>query len=41
MLHFKGINRNVYGDLQMEIHKAYRIGGVDALTKRYDRTIFL
>ena len=25
----------------MEIHKAYQIGGVDALPKRYDRTIFL
>ena len=41
MLHFDGLNRNAYGDLQVEIHKAYRIGGVDALPKRYDRTIFL
>ncbi len=33
MLHFDGLNRNAYGDLQVEIHKAYRIGGVDALPK--------
>ncbi len=41
MLHFDGLNRNAYGDLQVEIHKAYCIGGVDTLPKRYDRTIFL
>ncbi len=41
MLHFDGLNRTAYGDIQMEIHKAYWIGGVDALPKRYDRTIFL
>ncbi len=36
MLHFDRLNWNAYGDLQVEIHKAYRIGGVDALPKRYD-----
>ncbi len=41
MFHFDGLNRNAYGDLHVEIHKAYRIGGADALPKRYDRTIFL
>ena len=41
LLHFDGLNPNAYGDLQVEIHKAYRISGVDALPKRYDRTIFL
>ncbi len=35
MLHFDGLNRNTYGNLQVEIHKAYCIGGVDALPKRY------
>ncbi len=33
--------QNAHGDLQVEIHKAYRIGGVDALPKLYNRTIFL
>ncbi len=41
MLHFDRLNQNAYGDLQVKIHKAYRISGVDALLKRYDWTIFL
>ena len=41
MLHFNGLNRNAYGDLQVEIHKAYRIGSNDAPQKWFNRTIFL
>ena len=41
MLYFDGLNRNAYLELHNEIHKAYQIGGVNALPKRYDRTIFL
>ncbi len=41
MLHFDRLNCIAYRDLQVEIHKAYWIGSVGALSKRYNRTIFL
>ncbi len=34
MLHFNRLNWNAYGYLYNKTHKAYRIGGTDALPKR-------
>ncbi len=41
MLHFNGLNRNTYRDLDNEIYKVHRIRGVHELPKRYNWLIFL
>ncbi len=41
LLHFDGLNKNTYGKLHKEVHKAHNLNRIDALLKRINRRIFL